>query len=535
MRPRFPGVFGAVVALLLLLGPVLPSAGQAGDATGREVLELLSRLRVDEAERRLADVPEQDDARGMAAALVHFHRGRYQEARDALASASGTPADLAASMAWLPDRITGAQAATRGMEEVAIGNFVYRYAPGHDAVLVEYASEALEAEREAMLQLMGVAPSQPTVVEFFPDVQALVLASGLPLEWVETTGTVAISKWDRLLVLSPMNMSRGYPWMDTLAHEYVHLALARASANNAPVWFQEGSAKVLESAWRDGDRRRFLSPYSESLLAKALGEDSLIPFASMHPSMAALPSSDAAGLAFAQVACAVDYLLEEAGDEGYRRIVEQTALHGDVFRAIDLVLGRGGRFESRYRRHMRGLDLEIRSDVFGFEPKIAAGAGAEEDDAVERLDPVLLAHRRMRDLTRIGDLLRLRGRLEAALLEYQEAGRTGPYHSPALANKQARALLGLGRAPEARELLSESVKLYPEYTPTITLLADLALRDGDHRLAVELGNRSLHLNPFDPKVHLRLAEAYEALDDAEGADREIRAIGLLVPQQPGDR
>jgi len=517
------------------LGLALPTPSLASPATGEQVIELLSRLQVEEAEALLAEVPESEGGRALAAAAVHFHRGRYQEARDALATAAGTPEELAERMAWLPDRIGAAQAATAGMEERTIGNFVYRWAPGHDEVLVEYAAQALEGQREAMEELLGVAPAEPTVVEFFPNVHGLVVATGLPSEWVETTGTVAVSKWDRLLVLSPMNMTRGYPWMDTLAHEYVHLALARASANQAPVWFQEGSAKVLESAWRDGDRRRFLSPHSESLLAKALKEDALIPFASMHPSMAALPSSDAAALAFAQVACAVDYLFEEGGDEGYRRVVAQTALHGDVFRAIDLVLGRGGRFESRYVRHTRGLGLEVRSDVFGFEPKLAAGAGAEEDEKAERLDPVLLAHRRMRDLVRIGDLLRLRGHLEAALLEYEEAGRTGPYHSPALANKQARALRGLGRSDEARLLLGESVRLYPEYTPTISLLADLAWRAGDQGQAARMGSRAIRLNPFDPRVHRQLAEVYEQAGEAELAARERRVLGLLVPEQPGSR
>lgn len=535
MRLRLPRATTALALALLLAGPVLPATGDASPAVGEAVLELLARLQIGEAEALLAQIPPEDGARGIAAAAVHFFRGRYQEARDALATATGAPPELAESMAWLPERIGAAQAATADMEELAVGNFVYRFTPGRDEVLVEYASDALEAQREVMEALLGVAPEQPTVVEFFPDVHSLVLASGLPEQWVETTGTVALSKWDRLLVLSPANMARGYPWMDTLAHEYVHLALGRASANHAPVWFQEGSAKILESAWRGGDRRRFLPPYSESLLAKALDEGALIPFASMHPSMAALPSSDAAGLAYAQVTCAVDYLLEEAGEEGYRRVVDQTALHGDVLRAIDLVLGRGGRFEGRYKRHMRTLGLEVRSDVFGFEPKLAAGASLEADEKGERLDPVLLAHRRMRDLTRIGDLLRLRGHLEAALLEYEKADRAGPYHSPALANKQARALRGLGRTDEARGLLAESVELYPEYTPTITLLADLAARAGDDRVAVEMGVRSVQLNPFDPNVHLLLAEAYQRAGDLPRAERERRVLGLLAPQQPESR
>ena len=39
---------------------------------------------------------------------------------------------------------------------------------------------------------------------------------------------VALSKWSRLLALSPRALGRGYAWKDTIAHEYVHLVRRHA-------------------------------------------------------------------------------------------------------------------------------------------------------------------------------------------------------------------------------------------------------------------------------------------------------------------
>ena len=514
-----------VVATLALSGS--PAPARSGAPTGADVLILLGQTRIEEAAAMLEGVPESDPARGLALASLLYHRGRYDEAHDALVAGGAASPELEAAMAWLPRQIGQAKAATVGMLERTVGHFTYRFEPGADAILVEYASEALEGQRAEMERLLGVAPTEPTVVEFFPTVARFVQASGLPAEWVETTGTVAICKWDRILVLSPMNMARGYPWMDTLAHEYVHLALSRASYNEAPVWFHEGSAKLLESAWRGGEREEFTSPYAESLLAVALEEDALISFDQMHPSMAALPSADAATLAFAQVALAIDYILDEAGDEGYRRIVEQVRLHGDVLRAIDLVLGRSGRFEVRVRSHIEQQRPVVRRNVAGFEPHLKDGAAREPDDDGRALDPVLLADRKMQDLTRVGDLLRLRGHLEAALLEYEKAVHVGPFHSPALANKQARALRKLGREAEAVGVLRLTVGLYPEYTPTVSMLCDLSAAAGDDAAAIEVCRTSVGLNPFDPTVHRRLVELYDRAGRTEQAEQERRVLQLL--------
>jgi tetratricopeptide (TPR) repeat protein len=519
--------FGTLL-LLALLGA--PRAGESASGTprGDDVIRLLDATRMAEAEAALARVPPGDPLRPWAEALMQFHYGDYEAAFGALPEdAASAPAP---GLAWLPTRILAARETTRDFLERREQNFVYRFAPGADAILVDYAIEALEGQRAAMARVVGVAPARPVVIEFFPSVPAFVAASGLPAEWVETTNTVAICKWDRMLVLSPMNMGRGYPWKDTIAHEYVHLVLSRASANRAPIWLQEGSAKVMESWWRKGPKpgRLELEPYSETLLAKGRDEGDLIPFADMHPSMAALPSAEAASLAFAEVATAVDFLLGELGEGGYRRIIEQTSLHGDAMRAVDEVMGLGGGgFEKRWLRWLGGQPLRARANIARLDEPLEAGAAGKSDTEDDELDAVLLAHRGMQDLTRVGDMLRQRGHLRAALVEYQKAAASEPFHSPKLANKQARTLAGLGELDFARDVLEESVALYPEFTPTVTLLSELAMQVGDTASAETHAWQAIGLNPFDPTPHVVLAQVYEAVGRAEEAQREKTVLSVL--------
>ncbi|MCO4771573.1 MAG: hypothetical protein KDA24_16190 [Deltaproteobacteria bacterium] len=517
--------------LLFLLVITVTTSSPVADAgpapaTPSDVIRLLGATRMEAAAATLERVPADDPDRGFAEALLQFHYGDYDAAKAALPAGRTPMKDLA----WLPVRIEAARLVTADYLERREQNFIYRFSPGVDAILVDYAIEALEGQRAAMARVLGVAPERPIVVEFYSNVLDFVTASGLPPEWVKTTNTVAICKWDRMLVLSPMNMARGYPWKDTLAHEYVHLVLSRASANHAPIWFQEGSAKVMESWWRKGPKPGAfaLDPWSETSLAKALEKNSLITFDAMHPSMAALPSAEDASLAFAEVATAIDFLLRELGEEGYRRIVEQTALHGDVMRAVDEVMGlAGGGFEKRWTRWLAKQPLQQRTNVLRLKETLEVNAAGKADSEDEELDDVLLAHREMQDLSRIGDMLRQRGHLRAALIEYQRAAASEPYHSPKLANKQARALAGLGEVAFAQDVLQESVSLYPEFTPTVTLLSQLALDAGDVRTAELEAWRAIGLNPFDPAPHIVLASIYDAAGRTDELQREKTVLSVL--------
>ena len=99
------------------------------------------------------------------------------------------------------------------------------------------------------------------------------------------------------MITSPKALARGYSWLDTLAHEFIHLIISEKSKNTVPIWLHEGLAKYSESLWY-GEAGLALEPASENLLADATKDNDLVTFEEMHPSMAkaAKPGEDSVGI-----------------------------------------------------------------------------------------------------------------------------------------------------------------------------------------------------------------------------------------------
>jgi hypothetical protein len=120
-------------------------------------------------------------------------------------------------------------------------------------ILVDEAFEVMAKAIDTYDDLLGGRPDFPVRLDIYPDGTRFIAASGLPAEAVRTTGVIALSKWNRLLVTSPRALPRGYAWKDTVAHEYIHLVVAYRTNDRTPVWLQEGLAKYFEGAWRGED------------------------------------------------------------------------------------------------------------------------------------------------------------------------------------------------------------------------------------------------------------------------------------------
>src|SRR5690606_20837799 len=132
------------------------------------------------------------------------------------------------------------------------GRLVVRTPKGRAEILAPYALETLERADAAYARIFGERHPGPIRVDFVRGPEDLARVSTLSEEAIHTTGTIALCKWDRMLVTTPEALARGYAWLDTIAHELSHLYLSRAARENAPVWFHEGLAKVLEHVPEDG-------------------------------------------------------------------------------------------------------------------------------------------------------------------------------------------------------------------------------------------------------------------------------------------
>jgi tetratricopeptide (TPR) repeat protein len=262
-----------------------------------------------------------------------------------------------------------------------------------------------------------------------------------------------------------------------------------------------------------------LKPSSGALLARRLEEGTLISLEQMSPSVAKLPSAEDTALAFAEVGTMVAFLVARRGADAPRRLIAAIGTGATDREALESVWGGSfGSFDEAWREW--ASQLPLRRDavhVIGLE---LAEQGKEEEDLGAIPDP------QGRDFSRLGDLLRKRGRMVAAAVEYAKAYAEAP-ETPGVATRHARGLIFRGRYDEALEVADTALELYPD-------LAVLWYRKGEALLAQErydeaLGalHELLEINPFHLPARRGLLMAAQALEDEEEAGRQERALRLL--------
>jgi len=514
---------GAVVtASLVGLALCAPAAEARRDRTVTgdviKAARFLQTARLDDARALLADlqkrVPDTHEVRWLEAELA-FQSGDYAGALkqldkvpdDAVEGLVGQTRKLAASTLSVTDAFSEARSPR--------GHFVIRYAPGPDATIAALAGEVLDAAWEAVGEDLGYKPSDPIRVELLGAPVDLAKLSPLTETDIETTGTIALSKYNKLMVVSPRATIFGYPWMDTLAHEYTHLVVSRVAHDTVPVWLQEGLARLEQTRWRHPPELQ-LSTTEQALLAAALRKGRLITFDEMHPSMAKLPSQEAAALAYAEVYTLVGWMQGKIGYKGIRDALLAQRDGKSARRAVAEALGMSwAAVEKEWRTHLKVGDSKARA---GKPIKFAKGGVDSENVGLEQVNT------RARKHARLGGMLRARGQNEAAALEYEKALASGP--EPFVAGKLARTLIELGRFDRAIELATPLVAADDhDAVAAVTLgLARSARRQWPQ--AITAYEQALGVSPFDPTTRCGLAEAYAQINDPRAA-RERSACDQL--------
>ena len=523
----------AWLALAALLGSLAPAPRPAAAATPGEAPEryrqvaMAMRHLVDEevAEARALVEPllqaYPDDAGvDLAAGVLRLHEQRYDEAVRLLeaseAASPGTPGD------WL-DLARKALEVTRGYQRAEGRHFVIFHPKGKDEVLVPYLLEMLEAQRAALERALGRVPDDRVAVEIVESTRDLARLSTLTEEEIKTSGTIAICKFNKLMVTSPKALLRGYDWLDTAAHEYVHYVVTRHTHNLAPIWLHEGIAKWWESRWRGAGGEDY-EPSSAALVKRAIETNGLVTFERMHPSMAKLPTQEMASLAYAQVLLAVEYLVGHGGTPVVARVLDLVRAGAPADAAVAQALGTTWpEFMAAWRAHMatrplpKGGAQALRRLRFQDDPK-EGGPWAEWADLPDQAS---------RNHARLGQLMRERGRWTAARVEYKKAVDRAGAKVPILANQYAIAAIMSGQKAEAERVLGEAITWTPDYAALRVQLARLLLERKAYQDAREhlvMANRQ---DPFDPEIHAGLAMAAEGLGDPGGASRERRFAEIL--------
>ncbi len=514
----------AAATLALLLALAAPAhAGRSSYGDYVKAARAVEEWRYEEA-RTLVETlakqsPDDPETRFMIAQMAYLD-GDYARAHKVLAKLDAP--SVRPLVRELAPLVESTEDATSGMASKTskAGHFQIFYHPGKDEVLVDLAGDVLEAAYATITVDLGYQPPGKVRVEILSRVTDLAKVSTLTERAIETSGTIALCKYNKLMIVSPRATLTGYSWMDTLAHEYTHYVITRATHDHVPIWLHEGLAKFEESRWRAEPGATGMGRINEHLLSVALKKGRLITFEEMHPSMALLPSQEAAATAFAEVYTFVAFLHARVGYAGIRGVLERIRDGRTERRAIAEVLDvTWEEAQITWKKYLRGLPLRL-------SPQLAARGGAkkirlkksEGDDENVGVDAI--GEEKARKHARLGGLLRARGRLAAAASEYEKALQvTGP-NDTFLAAKLGRTYLELGSPEKAIAVIEAIPDRDDEDAGPETTLGAAYLETKDYAKAELHLSAALRVQPFDPAVRCGLAEVYTASGREAEAERE---------------
>jgi hypothetical protein len=424
------------------------AAGVAGDRTASAQLPsadalralqartLVTELDVAGAEEILAEVDPNDPVAALERARARLWRKDCEGASAILGRPDLEGSKEAAPLVAVARGCLRAMAGTVLVEDEARGVSI-RFQDDADRPLAPLLADVAARTRDVLAKDLGVTLPRPIHVEVVRDQHTLAAMTGLPLEAAATTGTVAVAKWGRVIMLSPRAASGGYPWLDTLSHELVHLALTRGSRDKAPLWLQEGVAKVEEARWRApepfDDR-----PPADDLAGWGLAANIGPPIDAIGPSIAMLPSAEESMVTYAKVQSFIGFFQREAGAEALPKLI--TAMRDaprpdDLGAAVEAASGAPfgtwkSRWETSVREHADDLPANQRPGA-----------------------PPSPSFAEVRRRVRLGELLEARDHHEAARKQRAAAIALAPGDGRVRAGLTA-SLLALGEHDAAREVIA---------------------------------------------------------------------------------
>lgn len=482
----------------------------------------LAQLDLDAA-KQAADLLPSGPARGLALGLIAHTAGEYASAEKTLLATLEAPAivpALAARTRRTLDLVRGTQRALKGNTAITSedARFSAIFADQRDEVIAPYLFAALGSGLTNLSAALEVTPTLPVRYEIYDDPESLSLATPLSLKAVYTTGTVGLCKYKKVMQLSPRTMLYGYRWADTATHELTHLLVTLRSGDRAPVWLQEGIAKLYETRWRR-ETPAPLAPSRLKILRRAIKDDALITLEQMHPSIALLPSQEDAALAYAEVQTMLEMVWRKGGDAAIRALIDDVA--GGMQAKAALAAAWGDTFEAFMDAWRVDVLRAQNTPGAPFKPR---QFDESDNDQPPPPDADVFSHLtggRGRQFARLGLLLAVQGHKQAAAIEFEKARAesTDIRDDPTLARELGRMYIDLGEPERALPLLELASAADPGHA---SLAADhgRALRlAGQHERARERLMEAVWMNPFIPSIHCDLAEL---APDEESQRRERR-------------
>ena len=476
-RKRFlAGVVAAASALLAVCGPSRAVA-DLDDPKGyaSRASDLTVALELDKARAELAKADPNSPAVVLAKARLALYEEDCDLAAALLARAEVGQVDEGRLIADVGRGCARVTAATVVDKDEVNGVFI-RYQDDSDRALTPILVDTVLKARVSLSRDLGVEWKRPTRITVVRDLLSLSAMTGLPYKAAQTTGTVAVAKWGRVTLLSPRASHHGYPFLDTLAHELTHLAIAMQSRDRAPLWLHEGVARREEVRWREpgvfDDR-----PSPESIVLRGMELKLDLALDKLGPSIAMLPSADAAMVAFAEVTSFIKYYAETSAPDALPRLLVALRSAKTADDALKEVRGETlAQWDVKWRAQLAKRTKEPLSPMFGLG---AAPPGLGDS----------------RERARLAELLLGRNHPSEALVELDKVP-ADMLADPSLRYVRARILEGDGNAKQAEALIEDPKVWLASYGPCWAIRGRLARARGDQGTADLAFTEAVAHDPF---------------------------------------
>lgn len=457
-----------------------------------------------------------------------FDKGEYQKSFAQLDAALAVNPKSGEDIKLFHQRVKRLSEIFSGAQETQSRHFRLRWSDPRDQVLVKPGLLVLEQAFQALSRDFNFTPAGGKIlVEIYPRLEDLAAGVGLEEKMLRDSGTVAICKFRRLMLVSPRCLLFGYDYQTTLSHELVHFFVYSRNGDTVPIWLHEGLARFEDQSYKNAAGQ--LDPVSKSLLISALQSNQLLTFSQMHPSFAQFKTPKQGQLAFAEVTTMVGFIRRQCGNDAWFKLLDLLKQGKNDKAALEQVCGQS--FDALWAGWKQEIIAQNWKLIPGAEVlKLEFKEQSMKEGAEDETEPILEKDQTS-EYIRLGDLLRDRGFFQAAAYEYQKAVALEPYNSRAL-NKLGLCQVLAGNFKAALEPLTRLTETYPQYsTGFVNLgLAYSGLQDDARAMAAF--ERALELNPFNPMPYRKLVELY-AQTGNQAKVREMQEAYNIIHQNQG--
>jgi tetratricopeptide (TPR) repeat protein len=362
-------------------------------------------------------------------------------------------------------------------------------------------------------------------LEILPSIEVLAKMSGLTLQEIQTSGTIALCDDNKVMITSPKALVKGYNWLDTISHEFVHLIISKKTNNTTPIWIHEGIAKFQETRWRLKSGL-VMEKYSESILATAHKKKHYITFQEMSPSLAKLPSQHDAALAYAQVSTLIDWTFHNWGYKRINKLLMGLKKFNSDARAVSYAYGLTlNQLLNNWKKYLDIKKYKIYEGLIT-KPLIFKTLENKEDKLSEIK---VFKNSKFKKFLRLGNMLYDQNRIKSAKIEYLKALKHKKYEYPYLENRLSEIYLNEKMYKKVIDLLTKTIDIFPDYVDTYMNLGIAYYELNNYDKSEKMFNMANMYNPFLVEIHEKLLDIYKKLKKNDLLNDEKWNLNKLTP------